>query len=93
MVEFSWAPTYWQRVLHGDRSLPDDRPLDELTAELVEMLGHPSSRLREDIAYPILTAWLDAGVYDDFLSGLGDGLVPGLQREGDQAVRRPRRPR
>ena len=70
--------------------MPVDRPLDELTAELVEMLGHPNPRLREDIAYPLLTTWVDQGVYDDLLSGLGDGIVPGLRyglgHDGDVSV-------
>jgi len=94
MSEISWSPnyrpTYWQNVLQAGRAMPTDRPLDDLTAELVEMLGHPNPRLREDIAYPILTAWLDQGVYDDLLSGLGNGLVPGLQyglgHDGDSSV-------
>lgn len=94
MTETAWSPspwpTYWQRVLQSGRALPDDRPLDDLTAELVEMLGHPNPRLREDIAYPILTAWLDQGHYDDLLSGLGNGLVPGLKyglgHDGDVSV-------
>ncbi len=90
MSQVYWAPSYWQRVLQSGRAVPSDRPLDELTAELVEMLGHPNPRLREDVAYPILTAWLDEGVYDDLLSGLGNGLVPGLQyglgHDGDSSV-------
>lgn len=94
MTDTSWSPnyrpTYWQNVLQAGRTMPSDRPLDDLTAELVEMLGHPNPRLREDIAYPILTAWLDQGVYDDLLSGLGDGLASGLQyglgHDGDSSV-------
>jgi hypothetical protein len=94
MSETLWSPnyrpTYWQNVLQSGRAMPTDRPLDDLTAELVEMLGHPNPRLREDIAYPILTAWLDQGVYDDLLSGLGNGLVPGLAyglgHDGDVSV-------
>jgi hypothetical protein len=84
------SDAYWQGVLQAGRAVPPDRPLDELTAELVEMLGHPNPRLREDIAYPILTAWLGQGTYDDLLQGLGSGLLPGLQyglgHDGDSSV-------
>ena len=72
--------------------VPGDRSLDEATAELVELLGHPNPRWREDIAYPLLTTWISNGVYDDLLSGLGDGIVPGLRfglgHDGDVSVLR-----
>ncbi len=88
MVVMSQA--YWQAVRSTGHDLPTDRPLDELTAELVEMLGHPDPQLREDLAYPVLTTWLQRGVYDELLAGLGDGLLPGLQlglgEEGDASV-------
>lgn len=88
MVVMSQA--YWQAVRSAGHDLPTDRPLDELTAELVEMLGHPDPQLREDLAYPVLTTWLQRGVYDELLAGLGDGLLPGLQlglgEDGDPSV-------
>ena len=72
--------------------VPADRSLDECTVELVEMLGHPNPRWREDLAYPLLTTWIDKGVYDDLLAGLGDGIVPGLRyglgQDGDVSVLR-----
>ncbi len=72
--------------------LPAGRSLDEATAELVELLGHPNPRWREDIAYPLLTTWISKGVYDDLLAGLGDGIVPGLRyglgHDGDVSVLR-----
>ncbi|MEG9226505.1 DUF2785 domain-containing protein [Aeromicrobium sp. Sec7.5] len=68
----------WLSVRTTGMDVPADRPLDAMTAELVQMLGDPSPRLREELAYPILTAWLQRGVYDDLLSGLGDGIVSGL---------------
>ncbi|RYJ05034.1 MAG: DUF2785 domain-containing protein, partial [Actinomycetales bacterium] len=80
----------WLSVRTTGMDVPTDRPLDEMTAELVQMLGDPSPRLREELAYPILTAWLQRGVYDDLLSGLGDGIVSGLGyglgRDGDSSV-------
>jgi|LUMV01.1.fsa_nt_gb hypothetical protein len=88
MVEMSEA--YWQAVVRTGRQVPLDRSLDESTAELVEMLGHPNPRLREDLAYPLLTTWISTGVYDDLLGGLGDGVAPGLRyglgHDGDVSV-------
>ena len=84
------SEAYWQAVLQSGMEVPLDRTLDELTVELVEMLGHPNPRLREDLAYPLLTTWIAGGVYDDLLTGLGDGLVPGLRyglgHDGDVSV-------
>ena len=77
-------------VMQSGREVPADRSLDELTVELVEMLGHPNPRLREDLAYPLLTTWVTQGVYDDLLAGLGDGIIPGLRyglgHDGDVSV-------
>ena len=65
--------------MHGDGlAVPSDRPLDDLTAELTRMLGDPDPALRDGTAYPTLTTWLDRGVYDDLLAGLGDGMAMGL---------------
>lgn len=59
-------------------SVPADRSLDESTAELVQMLGHPDPRMREDVAFPLLARWIHQGIYDELLAGLGDGLTAGL---------------
>lgn len=84
------SEAYWLAVMQSGREVPADRSLDELTVDLVEMLGHPNPRLREDIAYPLLTTWIGRGLYDDLLSGLGDGIVPGLRyglgHDGDVSV-------
>ncbi|MEH3033794.1 MAG: DUF2785 domain-containing protein [Aeromicrobium erythreum] len=84
------SEAYWQAVMQTGRRVPVDRSLDESTVELVEMLGHPNPRLREDLAYPLLATWLHEGVYDDLLSGLGDGILPGLRyglgHDGDTSV-------
>lgn len=72
--------------------VPADRSLSDTTVELVEMLGHPNPRWREDLAYPLLTNWLNNGVYDEVLSGFGDGLAPGMRHglgnDGDLTVLR-----
>jgi len=80
----------WQSVRTSGMDVPTHRRLDEMTAELVQMLGDPDPRVREELAYPILTAWLQRGAYDDLLSGLGDGIVSGLGfglgGDGDSSV-------
>lgn len=72
------SKAYWESVMSTGMRVPVDRSLDESTVELVEMLGHPNPRIREDLAYPLLTTWIGQGVYDELLAGLGDGLLPGL---------------
>ena len=86
------AEAYWQAVLTGGLHVPPDRPLDDLTAELVAMLGDPDPRRRDGLAYPVLATWISNGVYDDLLLGLGDGITVGLRHEigsdGDDSVLR-----
>ena len=74
------ASVDWQRVVADDCALPAGEPLDELSAELTRMLGSPDPRERDGVAYPVLATWIDRGVYDDLLTGLGDGMVVGLTR-------------
>jgi hypothetical protein len=69
---------YWQQVMAAGLSVPTDRPLDELTAELTALLGSPVAADRDGTAYPTLAAWIDRGVYDQLLAGLGDGMASGL---------------
>ncbi len=70
--------SYWRQVHADGLAVPSDRPLDDLTADLTRMLGDPDPALRDGTAYPTLTTWLDRGVYDDLLAGLGDGMATGL---------------
>jgi hypothetical protein len=70
--------TYWRQVVERGLEVPTDRPLDELTAELTRMLGSTDPVLRDGTAYPALGTWIDRGVYDDLLTGLGDGMAAGL---------------
>ena len=70
--------SFWERVVADGYRVPHGAALDELTTELVGMLGNPDPRVREDIAFSILATWTTEGVYDDLLSGLGDGLLVGL---------------
>ena len=69
---------YWDQVQAADFEVPADRPLDDLTAELTTMLGSTRPEVRDGTAYPALATWIDRGVYDDLLPGLGDGMVAGL---------------
>ncbi len=69
---------YWSQVKAGGLAVPDDRPLAELTTELTTMLGSPDPHMRDGLAYPTLATWVDRGVYDDLLIGLGDGMAAGL---------------
>jgi hypothetical protein len=71
---------YWVKVLDDDHSVPTDRPLADLTAELTQMLGDLDPRVRDDLACSTLAAWIARGEYDDLLPGLGDGMAAGLRR-------------
>lgn len=73
--------SYWEQVVADGYRIPSGAALDELTIELVSMLGDPDPRSRDDIAYSVLETWIAEGVYDNLLAGLGDGLTTGL-REG-----------
>lgn len=84
---------FWRHVLESGMAMPVEEPLNELTAELVTMLGSANPVERDEIAYPVLAGWLADGVYDDLLVGFGDsiaeGLRPGLgDPESDTVFRR-----
>ena len=70
---------YWVKVIDQHRSVPRDRPLSDLTAELTQMLGDPDPRVRDEVAFPTLSTWIERGEYDDLLPGLGDGMAAGLR--------------
>jgi len=75
---FLMTRAYWSHVKASGLAVPDDRPLAELTAELTTMLGSPDPHVRDGLAYPTLATWVDRGVYDDLIVGLGDGMCAGL---------------
>ena len=84
---------YWKQVHASGLEVPSDRPLDDLTAELTRMLGDTDPEARDGTAYPTLATWVDRGVYDDLLAGLGDGMAAGLgvglgERDTDSVFRR-----
>jgi hypothetical protein len=74
------ASRFWEQVVEGGLQVPTERPLSDLTAELTTMLGDPDPRVRDKIAFPTLATWIHEGVYDDLLTGLGDGMCAGLSR-------------
>ncbi len=86
----SMGASYWNQVLADGLAVPSDRPLDDLTADLTRMLGSTDPAQRDGTAYPALTTWIDRGVYDDLLTGLGDGMAAGLRvglgEEGTDSV-------
>ncbi len=84
---------FWQHVLESDMEVPAEPPLNDLTVELVTMLGSLDPVERDVIAYPVLATWLEEGVYDDLLVAFGDGIAQGLgvglgQVVGDDVYRR-----
>lgn len=50
-----------------------------MTAELTGLLGSTDPDVRIRRAYRELSHWIRTGVYDDLLSGLGDGMATGLE--------------
>src|SRR3954451_4875250 len=84
---------YWKQVVAAGLAVPQDRPLDDLTAELTRMLGDTDPEARDGTAYPTLATWVARGVYDDLLAGLGDGMSAGLgvglgEKDTDSVFRR-----
>lgn len=71
--------SYWERVVADGYRVPHGAALNDLTSELVAMLGDADPHVRDDIACSILTTWTNEGVYDELLGGLGDGLLHGLR--------------
>ncbi|MGH3098837.1 MAG: DUF2785 domain-containing protein [Streptosporangiales bacterium] len=71
---------HFEQLLRDDCALPANEPPDELAVELSGWLGSSDPHQRADVAYTLLSTWVRRGVYDDLLSGLGDGMVTALRR-------------
>jgi hypothetical protein len=69
---------YWEQIIATGFTPPLDRSLDEMTVELVELLGDSDPYRRDGLGYRVLSRWIEDGVYDDLLTGLGDGMCEGL---------------
>lgn len=72
----------WRQVPRSGFEVPAGGSLPDLTAELTSLLGDTDPTLREETALAVLTTWIDRGVYDDLLIGLGDGIATGLRSGG-----------
>lgn len=72
------ARVNWQQVQENDFGVPAELSLADATAELAALLGHPDPQQRDGLARSVLTTWIGRGVYDELLSGLGDGMAAGL---------------
>lgn len=85
-------PVFWEDVLACGAAVPSDRRLDDMTVELVELLGELDPHLRDDLALTVLCRWIANGVYDDLLPAVGDGITeglrPGLGEDGTPSVLR-----
>lgn len=84
---------FWQQVVADGLKVPQERSLVEMTEDLTRMLGDPDPEIRDGIAFPTMATWIDDGVYDDLLVGLGDGMCHGLDiglgdTESDTVFRR-----
>ncbi len=84
---------FWEQVVAQGHVVPPEPSLAELTAELTAMLGAVDPIARDQTACPTLAAWIAAGVYDELLVGLGDGMALGLEvglgeQDADSVFRR-----
>lgn len=70
----------WKQVHDDDFAVPSGLPLSDLTADLTALLGDTDPHQRDGLALPVLATWIERGVYDDLLRGLGDGMAAGLRR-------------
>ncbi len=55
------SASYWEQVISDGLTVPSDRPLDDLTAELTRMLGSTDPDERDGTAYPTLATWIRRG--------------------------------
>lgn len=83
----------WKQVHDDDFKVPPHLPLSDLTADLTILLGDADPRQRDGLALNVLATWIERGVYDDLLPGLGDGMSAGLriglgERDTDTIFRR-----
>ncbi len=83
----------WEAISQQGHAVPAHRSLPDLTAELTSMLADPDPHVRDELAFTTLRTWIEQGVYDDLLAGLGDGMAAGLtigvgESEGDDVFRR-----
>ena len=62
-------------IIAADFAVPTDRALPGLVDELLDALCSPDPALRDEQAYPVLTAWIMAGHLDGQITGLGEQVI------------------
>lgn len=72
--------SFWEKVKADDMRLPTGFEPDMLIEELEHMLRSPDGRVRDRLAYEILSEWVLAGHVDHDLSDFGDRLCAALFR-------------
>lgn len=78
--------TEWQRIQANQFAFPEGGSVEELVAELVDMLASPDPKTRDEIALSALGTWVDDGVVpDDQLRPLGDLMARRFQADEVQA--------
>jgi hypothetical protein len=73
----------WARLVADDFAVPAD--LANAVGELTGMLADADPAVRDDLAYPVLIAWIRRGVLDDRLTSLGETMVSRLAHPEIQA--------
>ena len=74
----------WAQVRDAGYSVPEDRPVDELVADLTGMLRSPDPGVRDRQGYAVLATWIARGVLSEpQLRALGDEMVA---RFGDAEI-------
>ena len=77
--------TNWPAIIAADFAVPPGRVPAELSAELLDALCSPDPVLRDDQAYPVLTAWIMAGHLDGQITSLGGQVIRLLRHPDIQA--------
>jgi len=67
--------TDWPAIIAADFVVPPGHALPDLVDELLVALCSPDPALRDEQAYPVLTAWIMAGHLDGQLTRLGEQVI------------------
>jgi hypothetical protein len=69
------STTDWQKIVDADFEPPAGADLGSLTAELSDALADPDPGIRDGTAYAVMATWIERGVLDQRLAGLGDEMA------------------
>ncbi len=67
--------TDWREISDAGFAVPADADVNGLVAELAEALADPDPAVRDGPAYAVLATWLERGVLDAQLAGLGETMA------------------